>query len=211
VFRRPDGRLVTRDPADVDDVEDVYASVTGDLSAWVAVGFVERRRENRYRVPTTTASSSEPPMGVSFVTADRVDADRLRELDDLLRQDVPGTDGWHWEADDFVLETWASPHFDPDVYVVALDDASGEYIGIARIWMRAAGAHLGFVGVRREFRRRGIAAALLGRVFRTLAARGIHEVTTEIDVTNAASRATIEPFGARVIGESVAVVRHRIR
>jgi ribosomal protein S18 acetylase RimI-like enzyme len=204
VFRRPDGRTFTRDPADVDDAVDVYASVTGDLAPWTAAGFVEHRRENRYLVPTTTAGSGEPPPGISFLTADRVDEDRLRELDDLLRQDVPGTDGWHWEPADFHEETWDNPHFDPELYVVA------PYVGIARIWLRAAGPHLGFVGVVREYRRRGIASALLGRVFGTLAARGIHEVTTEIDVTNAASRGLIEPLGARVVGESVEVVR-RIR
>jgi len=201
--------MFTRDPSDVDDAVDVHASVHDDLAPWLAAGFVEQRRENRYVVPTTTSSSREPPPGVSFITADAVDERRLRQLDDELRQDVPGTDGWRWEPHDFRVETWESPHFDPEVYVVAVD-AGGRYVGIARIWMRAAGAHLGFIGVARAYRRRGIASALLGRVFGVLAARGITEVTTEIDVANVASRATIEPLGARVLGETVEVVRHRI-
>ena len=54
---------------------------------------------------------------------------------------------------------------------------------------------------------RGIAAALIGRVFRVLASRGVRELTTEIDVTNAASRGLLEPLGAHVIGEHVEVVR----
>lgn len=207
MFRRPDGKTFTRDPADVDPAVDVYASVAGDLAPWLAAGFVEHRRENRYVVPTTTAGGSEPPAGVSFVTADRADEDRLRTLDDLLRQDVPGTGGWRWTPAEFRDETRSNPHFDPEVYVVAVDDASGAYVGIARIWLRSAGAHLGFVGVAREHRRHGIAAALLARLFGVLEERGLHDVTTEIDVTNVASRGLIEPLGARVVGRSVEVVR----
>lgn len=48
------------------------------------------------------------------------------------------------------------------------------------------------------------------RVFGVLAARGIAEMTIEIDVENVASRRTIEPLGARMVGTTVEVVRHRI-
>jgi ribosomal protein S18 acetylase RimI-like enzyme len=195
VFRRPDGRTFTRDPTDVADGVDVYASVDGDLEPWLAAGFVEHRRENRYVVPTTTIRATR---AIELLTLDRVDLDRLRELDDLLRQDVPGTDGWRWDPEAFCEETADA---DPELYVVA-----GDYVGIARVW----GTRLGFVGVRREHRRGGIASAMLAHVFGVLAARAIEEVTTEIDVENAASRATIEPLGARVVGQSVQLVR-RIR
>jgi ribosomal protein S18 acetylase RimI-like enzyme len=195
VFRRPDGRIFTRDPADVDDGLDVYASVDGDLGPWLAAGFAEQRRENRYVVPTTTIRATRLS---ELLTLDRADLDRLRELDDLLRQDVPGTDGWRWDPEAFREETADA---DPELYVVA-----GDYVGIARVW----GTRLGFVGVRREHRRRGIASAMLAHVFGVLAARGVEEVTTEIDVENIASRATIEPLGSRVVGQSVELVR-RIR
>jgi ribosomal protein S18 acetylase RimI-like enzyme len=203
VFRRPDGRTFTRDPADIDDGVDVYASVDGDLEPWLAAGFAEHRRENRYVVWTANARDDPPPQGVSLLAVDQIDEDRLRELDDLLRQDAPGTDGWRWNPNDFHEETTAA---DPELYVVAVDESTGDYIGIARVW----GTRLGFVGVVREHRRRGIARALLRRVFAVLAARGIDEVTTEIDVGNVASRRTIEPLGSRVVGQSVELVR-RIR
>lgn len=203
MFRRPDGRTFTRDPEDVDDDVDVYASVDGDLAPWLAAGFAEQRRENRYVVWTNARDAAPLPSGVSFLMVDRIDLDRLRELDDLLRQDVPGTDGWRWEPSAFAEETAAA---DPELYVVAVDDASGEYVGIARVW----GTRLGFVGVARDHRRRGIARALLGRVFAILVARGVTKVTTEIDVENVASRRTIEPLGSRVVGQSVELVR-RIR
>lgn len=203
MLRRPDGRFFTRDPADVGDEVEVYASVDGELAPWLATGFAEHRRGNRYVVWTGNVRDEPPPDGVSFLTVDHVDEDRLRELDDLLRQDVPGTDGWRWDPRDFHEETAAA---DPELYLVAVDEATGEYIGIARVW----GTRLGFVGVAREHRRRGIARALLSRVFAVLATRGIDEVTTEIDVDNVASRRTIEPLGSRVVGQSVEVVR-RIR
>jgi GNAT superfamily N-acetyltransferase len=203
VFRRPDGRTFTRDPLDVDDGVDVYASVDGDLELWLAAGFVEHRRENRYAVWTNARAAPPSPVGVSFLTLDRVDLDRLRELDDLLRQGVPGTDGWQWEPNAFAEETAGA---DPELYVVAVDEVTGAYVGIARV----RGTRLGFVGVRRDYRRRGFGRALLGRVFTVLAARGIDQVTTEIDVENTASRRTIEPLGSRVVGQSVELVR-RIR
>jgi GNAT superfamily N-acetyltransferase len=181
VFLRPDGGTFTRNPADVDPRVDVYASVTGELGPWLDAGFVVHRRENRYIVPTTTATDAAPPAGIRS-SPPTAGEHRLRELDDLLRQDVPGTDGWHWAEADFCDDTWKNPHFDPAVYVVAVDEVRDGYVGIARIWLRAAGAHPGFVGVGREYRRRGIGAALLGRVFAVLRARGVWDVTTEIDV-----------------------------
>ena len=192
MFRRPDGRTFTRDPADVADDLAVYSTVDGDLDPWLAAGFVEHRRENRYVVPTTTARAERP---VEVLTLDQVDLDRLRRLDDLLRQDVPGTDGWQWEPDDFRDEVEAA---DPELDLVAAG-----YVGIVRVW----DTRLGFIGVRREHRRHGIASALLARVFGVLTARGIDEVTTWIDVANVASRRTIEPLGARVVGQSVELVR----
>ena len=59
---------------------------------------------------------------------------------------------------------------------------------------------LGFVGVSRPHRRRGVALALLSRAFGVLASRGIPEVTTEIDETNTASRGLLEGLGARRVG-----------
>jgi ribosomal protein S18 acetylase RimI-like enzyme len=146
VFRRPDGRTFTRDPTDVADTVDVYAAVDGDLEPWLAAGFVEHRRENRYVVWTNAQGAPPPPPGISLVTSTRFD--------------------------------WAT--------------------------------RLGFVGVARDHRRRGIGTALLGRVFAVLAARGVAEVTTEIDLENVASRRTIEPLGTRVVGQNVELVR-RIR
>jgi len=173
---------------------------------YVERGFVVHRRENHYLVPTGTVGNVQPPAGVELVSADRVDVGRLRELDDELRQDVPGADGWRWDAADFRDEL-ASADFDPSVYIVAVD--GGEYVGIVRVWMGRTVPRLGFVGVSRPYRRRGVALALLSRAFGVLASREIPEVTTEIDESNTGSRGLLEGLGARRVGGSVELILRR--
>ena len=186
---------------------DLYATADeDDVAAYARRGFVVHRRENHYLVPTGTVGQVEPPAGVELVTADRVEEDRLRALDDELRQDVPGTDGWCWDAVGFRAEM-AGADFDPRVYIVATH--SIDYVGIARVWMRRPVPRLGFVGVSRPYRRRGVALALLSRAFGVLASGGIPEVTTEIDETNTASRGLLEGLGARKVGGSVELVLRR--
>lgn len=186
---------------------DLYATVDdNDVAAWAERGFVVHRRENRYLVPTGTVGRVDPPAGVELVTADRVEEDRLRELDNRLRQDVPGTDGWSWDATGFRAEM-AGPDYDPMVYIVAAHGL--QYVGIARIWMRHPVPRLGFVGVARPYRRRGLALALLSHVFGVLASRGIPQVTTEIDETNTASRRLLEGLGAQRVGSSVELILRR--
>ena len=205
--RRPDGRWFVRSPHDDEPGVDLYANVDeNELAPYVQRGFVVHRRENLYLVPTETVARVEPPAGVELVTVDRVDENRLRELDDELRQDVPGAEGWRWDAAGFRAEL-SSDGFDPSVYLVAVHD--DEYIGIARVWMRRPTPRLGFVGVSRPYRRRGVALALLSRVLGVLASRGIPDVTTEIDETNTASRGLFEGLGARRVGGSVELVLRR--
>ena len=204
--RRPDGRWFVRSPDDDEAGVDLYAEVDEHaVDTYAKRGFVVHRRENHYLVPTGTLGDVESPDGIELVSADRVEESRLRELDDELRQDVPGTDGWHWDASGFRAEL-TSAGFDPSVYVVAMHGE--EYVGIARVWMRAT-PRLGFIGVSRPYRRRGIALALLSRVFSVLVSRGIAEVMTEIDDANTASRGLLEGLGARRVGGSVEMILRR--
>jgi GNAT superfamily N-acetyltransferase len=166
---RPDGRWFIRSPDDDEPGVDLYATADdNDVAAYARRGFVIHRRVNHYLVPTGTVGQVEPPAGVELVTADRVEEERLRELDDELRQDVPGSEGWRWVAGGFRAEM-AGADFDPSVYIVAVDGV--DYIGIARVWMRRPVPRLGFVGVSRPYRRRGVALALLSRAFGVLASR----------------------------------------
>jgi GNAT superfamily N-acetyltransferase len=193
----------------------VYATAgEGDetrVRTLAGLGFAVQRRELVLELPTDVAAWSisaveTSPSGVAFVRADQVAEERLRVLDDLLRQDVPGTRGWKWSWEAFREETYESPDFDPATYLVALDEAS-KGIGIARIWMRRDGPRLGLIGVRSDWRRRGVARAMLAAVLTEVARRGVATVRTEVDEANVASRQLLFGFGGRTVGASVELVR----
>ena len=212
---RPDGRCFVFGVPDGDLPEGrAYATAEGAdrerIRRLKSFGFAETRREFVLRLPTDpnrwSVSDVAPPPGVELRPADQLDETRLRLLDDALRQDVPGTDGWRWDEQGFREETYQSPHFDPRTYLVAVDD-DGEYVGLARVWMRPEQPRLGFVGVRAEWRRKGLARALTAAVLRVVHDRGLTEVRTDVDETNIASRALLARFGGQTVATSVELVR----
>jgi ribosomal protein S18 acetylase RimI-like enzyme len=206
-FVRPDGRCFVSEPV-VDPGRDLYATVDEAdeerRRAYEELGFVVNRRHSHYVIPTRVADA-EVPAGFVFVRADEVSEERLRLLDDALRQDVPGTDGWQWDEEGFRNEFDSS--FDPATYLIAVDQAGGEHVGIARVWNKPAGPRLGFIGVLPEYRRRGLARALLVRVFAVLHERGQSEVSTGVDDTNVASTSLIASLGGRRVGGSIELIR----
>lgn len=196
---------------------DLYVNVDARsadrLERYASLGFVEARRERRYAIPVEAACQAlrdaSPLDGISFTSAEDADQERLRLLDDELRGDVPGTHGWRWTAEAFHDETYGE-QYDPALYAVAVDGANGAYVGIARIWTWPSSTpRLGLIGVVRSHRRRGLARALLARVFGVLHERGADEVITEADVTNVASTSLLLSLGARETGEVVELVRRR--
>ncbi|GAA0907933.1 GNAT family N-acetyltransferase [Virgisporangium aurantiacum] len=231
VLVRPDGRtcLYLREVADdayaplVDSALRVHA---GDLYVEVdetahhardvlsARGFVVQRHEHHYLIPTqlsatgpASAGGRPAPVGFAFVSAAECDVDRLRELDDALRQDVPGAAGWRNDPVRFADQTFADPEFDPATYLVAVAEGTGVYAGLVRVWIRPERPRLGLIGVLPAFRRRGLAVALLNTVFGVLSARGRSEVTCEVDETNTASNALVTGLGARRVGGAVELMR----
>jgi ribosomal protein S18 acetylase RimI-like enzyme len=208
-FLRPDGRRFVVGPLDGElPNEELFATAdesdVARLRALADLGFMRERRELDLVLPATVPRLPAPA-GLEAVRADVVDEETLRLLDDELRQDVPGTDGWRWAAADFREETYLSPHFDPATYLVAT--AAEEHVGICRVWIRPGHPRLGFIGVRRSLRRRGIARWLIGETFAVLHARGEPEVRTEVDETNVASRTLLEGVGGRVVGASLELRR----
>jgi ribosomal protein S18 acetylase RimI-like enzyme len=179
----------------------------------LAVGFVVNRREHTYTIPTDPAitglTNLDVPAGFEIVTADLVDEDRLRELDDELKQDVPGADGWKWDRLGFRNETYDAPDFDPATYLVAIEQATGRYAGLVRVWNRPSGPRLGLIGVGRPHRRRGLARSLLAQAFGVLHDRGKVEVVAEVDVTNTGSNRLLTSVGARRTGGSTELIRPR--
>ena len=182
------------------------------LEACAQAGFAVHRRESYYRIPADPAvtglAGAVLPAGLDALSAAGADITRLRLLDDALRQDVPGCEGWRWDAGQFRAETF-SPFFDPATYLVAVDRASGEYAGLVGIWRTRAGLRLGLVGTLAPYRRRGVARALLGRAFAVLAARGATSVAGEVDDTNVASLSLLTGLGARRYGGNVELIRRQ--
>jgi GNAT superfamily N-acetyltransferase len=171
------------------------------LARFTQAGFEISRREHFYMIPTDPAvtglTQTEAPEGTIIISAARADEEELRLLDDALRQDVPGADGWKWDPGDFAEETYDSGGFNPDTYLVAADVASGDYVGLVRVWDNPRAPRLGLVGVVPSHRRRGLARVLLARAFRVMHEDGKKEVSAEADETNAASVALLTSLGAR--------------
>lgn len=180
------------------------------LRLFEQLGFVIDRRESSYAVPTdpaTTGLEIAAIPGIALVQADRVDERRLRELDDALRQDVPGTGGWRWDEAAFREETFDPAYFDPTMYLVAVELGRGEYVGIARVWNNPRAPRLGLIAVLPAHRQRGLARALLANVFAVLHSRGLYDVSAEVDDANIASTALLTSLGARRTGGTVELRR----
>jgi RimJ/RimL family protein N-acetyltransferase len=226
VLVRPDGLtgLYPRDVADdaygplVDAVSQAHhgnlcIEVAEDAvearEALSARGFAVHRHEHHYLVPTTGPAARERrvPEGFAVISAADADVDRLRELDDALRQDVPGAAGWHNDPRTFADQTFNDPEFDPATYLIAVHESTGEYTGLVRIWIRPHLPRLGLIGVLAAHRRQGLAIALITRAFGVVSARGQAEVTCEVDETNIASNALMADLGARRTGGAVELMR----
>ncbi|MFJ9905211.1 GNAT family N-acetyltransferase [Streptomyces sp. NPDC101152] len=203
-----DAALATLEADVYAEVDEADADAHGDLSAR---GFVVHRREHHYLLPTdpgrTGLTRHRPPTASAFLSVQKADADRWRELDDALRQDVPGTAGWRNDPERFAGDTFTDPEFDPATYLLAADETSGQYIGLIRVWNTSTGPRLGLLGTLAGHRRRRVAVALLAEVFDVLHRRGQGHVRCEVDAGNAASNALMIGIGAERVGGTVEFVR----
>ena len=85
-----------------------------------------------------------------------------------------------------------NPYFDPDRMLLAVDEATGIVAGsllpLTEYHRRPGVGYIDMVGVRRAYRRRGLASALLRRSFAEYWDRGVKSVCLEVDgesLTNA--------------------------
>lgn len=215
-FLRPDNRwFAWFDSCRADAYRPLLAAVAGNVGGdlyavadeadaqaagtFTDLGFAENRREGNYLIPTdpgrTGLAGVSVPDETVIISAAAADEDDLRLLDEALRRDVPGSDGWAWDPGDFHAETFGDD-FDPATYLVAADTRGGGYIGLARIWIGPGTPRLGLIAVLPAYRRRGVARALLGRAFGVLHERGQAEVSAEIDDTNTAPLRLLGGMGA---------------
>ncbi len=194
----------------------VCVTVDADEVAMVtslrAAGFEKELEAERFRIGFDSVLSrldrAWVPTGFSVHPADAVDEDRLFVLDNILRRDVPGTDGWHGDRTWFHEELAESPPFDRTAYLVAIDDRTGEYAGLVRIWRNPSGPRLGFIGVARPYRHTTIAAALLKGALTAASKWGHDTFTTETSLSNHVIHPRMSRLGAQSLGRFFQLVRH---
>lgn len=184
-----------------------YEAYQADERALRDAGFSPGRTWHEMRIDMI-----ERPAAVAlpdgFVTRSYRQEEDLPILVDLVRDsfsDHYGHIEQSFERDLEMFRHWfeSSPAFDPDRVLFAIDEATGIVAGSAlpltEYHRRPGVGYIDMVGVRRAYRRRGLASAMLRRCFRDYWDRGIKSVCLEVDgesLTNAL--ALYERVGMRV-------------
>ncbi|MEN8238016.1 MAG: GNAT family N-acetyltransferase [Actinomycetota bacterium] len=149
------------------------------------------------------------PSGLSILPADAVDEDQLFVLDNTLRQDTLGTDGWQGDRAWFHDELAESPPFDPSAYLVAVDDRTGEPVGLVRIWRNPTGPRFGLIGVIPQYRTTTIAGALLRRALLAASQWGHETFAAETSPSNQTVYQRMSRLGAESLGQFYQMVRNQ--
>lgn len=177
------GALVQARPAGVDPLL-VITSTEGWRQPLQDLGFRAVHTEQVWRIPVRAVT--HPPVqseNHDLVPVLGCDLARVVELDNTVRHQIPGTQGWAGSLAD-LRDELADDEFDPQLYLIAVHRTTGSYDGLVRIWNRHPRPRLGCVGVRPQWRRTRLAPALLSSVAATLRHRGVSEILTETDLAN---------------------------
>ena len=228
---RPDRRwFVSVDAWRVEDTEplvhamiadlghDLHTRIDGSdddaLELWSRFGFLPERSEIEFVFSPDPAQTGladvAMPTGLTLLSAADADETELRHLDEQLRNDAPGTDGWVNDPSEFHDQTFDEAHFDPETYLVALDPENRRFAGLVRIWTGRNHARLGLIGVAAPYRRRGLARALLAHALHPVHERGCAVVTVEADAGDRASLALLRQLGSVETGPASVLRRPTI-
>ena len=173
-----------------------YQGYRADERALEAAGYSAARVWHEMRIDMT-----EPPAPVDlpagFVMRPYRQEEDLPILVDVARDSFSDHFGHIEQSFDKDLEEFRhwfhdSPYFDPERVMLAMDEASGTVAGsllpLTEYHRRPGVGYIDLLGVRRAYRRRGLASALLKRSFADYWDRGISSVCLEVDgesLTNA--------------------------
>ena len=132
----------------------------------------------------------ELPAGYRLRTFDRArDAEAVWRVDNAAFQD-------HWGFNGFPLDAFRhwieEPHFRPELWFLAEEEATGEIVGLGlnKIdpdWITQTGRQEGYIntlGVLREHRKKGLGTALLAQSLRTLRQAGMEAAHLHADAEN---------------------------
>lgn len=166
---------VTVDEADAVEIEEL-------LTGGFHVEMVTERFEVGFRVAQELVRRAWIPRGYRIESVTEVDEGKAFELDNALRNLVPGTDGWIGNRLWFRAEL-ESAEFDPSAYLVTVT-SDDRYVGLLRLWRNEAGPRLGLIGVLPEHRGRPLAAAMLREGLAAAAGWGHRTFSTEASPGN---------------------------
>jgi GNAT superfamily N-acetyltransferase len=127
---------------------------------------------------------------VQLSTLQAEHADWMVRLEDMsweIQQDIP----YHGELIREPMEEFAKM-FEyesniPEGWFIAVDEATDQYVGISSFWLSLTDAqklYTGLTGVRRAYRRKGVATALKIKAIRWAQARGCNVVETDNEENN---------------------------
>ena len=165
----------------------LQADFHGDLiGALSQEGFMIETVSEAFEVPFASVlgvlARAKQTLGYSIVSAADAAEDRLFDLDNALRNLVRGTDGWFGDRAWFHQELAESPPFDSRAYLVAVHKASGDYVGLVRVWRNPAHPRLGMVGVLPTHRSTTVAVMLLGQALEAASLWGSDTFLTEVSI-----------------------------
>lgn len=185
--------LVSRPSEDCDEI----------VSQLGRAGFTPARVETVWRLPLAALLARPSVRTVHrLVPVTSLDADAVAALDNSIRRDIPGTDGWAGTGAQLTASL-DDPQFDPALYLVAQHTKTEGLDGLIRVWNRSPEPRLGCVGVTRPWRRTRLALALVQEVASTLFARSVSHVTAETDAINRDSHRMAAHHGGETIQTTV--------
>jgi GNAT superfamily N-acetyltransferase len=166
----------------------VWASNTADQRLLEERSYRLDRVWNRMRIDMDELPP-EPiwPEGISVRTFRREEVDDVhRAFEDAQRDEYGFSSVTPDEFRTFFIEE--EENFDPTLWFLAIDDASGEIAGYTLCRLERPGepetGHIRYVAVRRRYRRQGVGTALLLHTFREFYRRGKRKVGLAVDSTS---------------------------
>lgn len=145
------------------------------------------------------------PEGIECTTAERTDA---REYYDATMDAFAENDDFHpLPFDEWRRRQFEAPDFDPSLWFAARE--GNKVAGIARCWPERWGCGwVDVLGVRKEWRRRGLGLALLHHAFRVFYERGRTCVGLEVDAANPTGATRLyERAGMHVVAHDLAFAK----
>ncbi len=114
-------------------------------------------------------------------------ARKLWEMDNTASLDVPTPEPMTpFSFENYHRMVMENPSLLEDAFLIAVNEADGEYAGLSALWKRESDNHLdtGFTGVHPKYRRMGIAMALKLRVIEYAKSVGSPVIRTDNATTN---------------------------